>query len=168
MYRLRTFFTTLLIIAAVFLVGITTGCPAKTLDKAQSSSVKIATYANTGINITRDLFNSRVITLAQKNQIAQGWLALAQAGQAFDVTVVRLKQQYGSATPPASEIEALFTAFDDQVVNQFIHVLTALGVAGIPAEFQTVIAAIRTAVLIIAGMVGHKTQTAAKLAAAGA
>lgn len=157
-----------LIAALVLWSLVLTGCPAKTLDKAQSSSAKIATYANTGVNVTRDLYQNGVININQKDAIARGWIALAQAGQTFDLAVAKMRAQYGSTVPPKSEIEALFVTFDSEVVAKFIDVLKSIGVGTLPAEFQTVIAAIRTAVLLVAGMIGNKAQTAAKLAAAGA
>ena len=44
--------TTILIIASLIL----TACPARTIEKAEADSKKVATYANAGVNITRDLY----------------------------------------------------------------------------------------------------------------
>lgn len=167
---MKSFKTTLtaFIVAAVMLVTfVTSGCPQRSIDQAKASSARMAGYANAGVNVTRDLYQSRLLTLGQKDAIADGFIALAKAGQTFDAMVIRVEAQYGPTAPPKSEIDKLSAVFDVEVVDRFAAVLRAIGLSGIPERYKTVIEAIRQAVLIVAGAFGNKSIVAAKIAASG-
>jgi hypothetical protein len=136
----------------------TTACPSQTsLQKAKDSSAKLATFANEGVNITRDLFREKIISLDQKDHIAEGFILLARSGIAFDSAVVKLQQTYGDK-PPRSEIEKLFAVFDAEVVAKFVAVLATLKVVGKDSKIVEIISFLQTAILTIARAFNREKQ----------
>lgn len=155
---MKRIFTVCLLIYSFLLLG----CP-KTIEKAESSSAKLATYANAGVNVTRDLFRQGVISREKTNDIAKAFSVMADAGIAFDAAVRKAKAAYGTEVPK-SEINALFATFDAEVVAKLLGVLATLGVLKNLGPIAAVIESLRTAVILIAGAFGRKQQVEAKLA----
>jgi hypothetical protein len=156
------------LIVSLFLIGcfILTGCPsANSIAKAKSSSARIATYANTGVELTRELYRNKFLTLSQKDKLADGWIALAKAGQAFDAAIAAAESQYGTDTPPKTAIDKLFGTFNSEVVAKFLAVLQDLKIVGGTDKFGAVIETIKTAVLLVAKVFAKKSEIAAQLAA---
>jgi hypothetical protein len=148
------------------LVLTTTACPSRaSLDKAARASSDLATYANAGVNVTRELFAANLLTLEQKDRIADGFIALARAGQAFDTLVANARVQYGD-NAPKDAVAAIFATFDKTVVNQLVSVLNALKLTQVSARFAAVIETLKTAVLLIANAFRHRQLVAARLEAA--
>lgn len=143
---------------------ITTGCPQSSINTVKANSSRVAKYSNVGINITRDLYQSKIITLGQKDKIADGFIALAKAGQAFDLAVSKLETEYGSNVTKG-DIAKLISVFDAEIVARFSDLLVTLGQAGISPQLQGVIQTIKDAVLVIAGVIGNKAAVAAKIGA---
>lgn len=141
-----------------------TACPTKTIESAKKQSSRIATYANSGVNITRILFNERVISLTQKDKIANAFIVLAHGGQAFDASVARLEAAYGDKVP-MSEIEALFQVFDAQLVGKFLDILRELKVISAGNKYAEIIALLTSTVLIIAKAFGKKQEIQMKIEA---
>jgi hypothetical protein len=139
------------------------GCPSKSIQKAKESSAKLATYANAGVDVTRGLFRENVITLAQKDKIADAFIVLADAGIAFDAAVRKAETEYGTNAPKA-EIDRLFAIFDAEVVAKFLGVLSALKLVNDIGSFSVVIETLKTSVLLIAKAFGRMKQTEARLA----
>lgn len=158
---MKRIFTTLIILYSILLL---TACPSASLKKAQDSSARVATYANAGVNLTRNLFTSNVITLEQKDQIARKFVLLAEGGIAFDAAVAKAIQVYGS-NAPKSEIQKIFETFDSEVVGKFLDILASLKLLANRAAYGQVIEAIRTAVLVVANVFGRRSQIAARIAA---
>lgn len=153
------YLTALLLIA----VTVLTGCPAKSIEKAEKSSKKLATYANAGIEITRSLHREDVITTAQKDKIADAFIVLADAGIAFDKAVANAKAAY-AANPDQSIIDGLFATFDSTVVNQTLAVLQALKVVSNTEALKATIESLKTAVILIAKAFNKQQQVEARLA----
>ena len=153
----------LLLIYSLFL----TACPSRlNIEKAKSSSAKVATYANAGVNLTRELFNANFLTLEQKDRIAEGWITLANAGIAFDAAIANLEQQYPQGVNsriPKAEIERLFAVFDATVVNHFLEILSSLKLINRIGNYAAIIESIKAAILIVAGAFGQKSVIAAKI-----
>jgi hypothetical protein len=139
-----------------------TACPSQTIAKAKSSSAKLATYANSGVDLTRELFRSNFINLATKDKIADGFIVLAKAGQAFDLAVANAEKQYG-ADVPKDVIGQLFGTFNSEVVAKFVTVLAALKLTNVSGNFGAIIETIKTAVLLIAKAFGKRSVVAAQL-----
>lgn len=152
-------FTVILIVYSLLLAG----CPA-TLGKAKSASSKLATYANTGVDITRTLFREQLISIDRKDKIADAFTALAKAGAAFDLAVANVEREYGGSVPK-SEIEKLFAVFDSEVVERFLVVLKSLKIAPSVGGYGEAIDLLTSAVLIIAGAFGRKRMIEVKIAA---
>lgn len=158
---MRRIFTSILIIYSMVML---TACPKEqSIEKAKSSSAKLATYANTGVNITRDLFNEKVISLETKNKIADAFIVLADAGIAFDTAVKRIETVYGTDVPKA-EVTKLFEVFDKEVVQAFLAVLETLKLVSDSSAYLVVIEAVRTAVLTIAEAFDRKKTVEAQVA----
>ncbi len=144
---LRTFATLALIYSMLML----TACPAASLQKVSDSSARVATYANAGVNLTRNLYEGKVITLDQKDAVATKFVQLAQAGVAFDAAVAKAKQVYGT-NAPASEVQAIFATFDSEVIGRFLDVLKSLKLIANAGKYAAIIDGIRAAVMVIAGV----------------
>lgn len=155
------------------LVLVTTACPvdAVSIQKIQDESSKVAGYANTGVELTRTLYENHIFSsdpaknLATKDQIANGFIALAKGGVAFDATVASLKQQYATNVPQ-SQLVALVNTFNADIVDRFASVLTSLKVISTKSQFAATVNLLRTAVLTAAAVLKIKSAVQAKLAAA--
>lgn len=157
----RQMLTTMLLIASIIFTQ--TACGPDTIAKAEKASAKLASYADKGVNVTRQLYRENIINLATKDAIADGFIRLADAGLAFDVAVRNAKAAYGENVP-ATEVERLFAVFDSQVVAQFLAVLQSYKLIADAPALAAVIASVKAAVLVIADAFGKKVQTQAKLA----
>lgn len=152
-------------LAIIYSMVLLSACPSKaSLDKAKESSARVATYANAGVNLTRNLYSSNVISLEQKDAIARKFVLLAEGGIAFDAAVEKAIQVYGS-NAPKSEIQKIFETFDAEVVGKFLDILASLKLVANRAAYAQVIETIRTAVLVVAGVFGHKQAIARRIAA---
>jgi hypothetical protein len=158
--KAKTFFTTLLVLAS-FVFGLT-GCTPDTVAKAKKASAKLASYADKGVNVTRDIYQQKLISLELKDKIADGFIKLSDAGIAFDAAVANAEQVYGSNVPQA-EVERLFAVFDSSVVAQFLAVLTSLKLINDAPALAAVIESIKAAVLVIADAFGKKVVVAAEV-----
>lgn len=134
---------------------IATGCPQKSINQAKQSSAKIATYANIGVNVTRDLYRGQLINILTKDKIADGFIVLARSGQLFDAAVLKLEEQYGTNAPPKAEIDKIFAVFDAEIVDRLIDILRSIGVSGMPDKFAEVINSLKSAVILIAKVFGQ-------------
>lgn len=149
---------------AIYAVLMLTACPAaKTIQTAKDASKKLATAANSGVEITRTLYRDGLITTNQKDVVAKGFIALANAGVAFDVAVANAEKQFGPGVP-GSEIEKLFATFDSSVVAQFVEVIKSVKLVKGASAFADVIELLKTAVLAIAKAFSKTKVVAAKLA----
>lgn len=155
-------------IVVLFCLLLTTACPITpdSIAKVKSASKKVATAANTGVNLTRELYNANFLTIEQKDVIAQKFLLLAKAGIAFDTAVASIENQYGANAVPKSEIQRLVGVFDAQVVNAFLDVLTSLKIIPSKGNYGVTIELIRTGVLTVAGILGLKHSVSARIKAA--
>lgn len=138
------------------------GCPSKTISKAENASSKLATYANSGIAITRDLYRENIISLATKDKIADAFIVLAKGGMAFDAAVANAKAQYGT-NPPQSAVDALFNTFNAEVVAKFLAVLQQLKLITDSSAYLAVIESLKAAVLVVAAAFGKRSQVEATL-----
>jgi hypothetical protein len=138
---------TLIVIYSLFLL---TACPSPaTIEKAKTNSKKIATIANEGVNITRELYQSKIINASAAKSIADKFIVLAEGGIAFDAAVLRLEKAHG-ASVPKSELEKLFSVFSTEVVQKFIDVLASLKILNVSESFKNTILLVQTAVITIA------------------
>lgn len=140
---------TLFLIYAICLLTI--ACPSqKTLEDAMIESRRFATYANRGVEVTRSLFNGRIITLEQKDKIADAFILLGRGGIEFDNAVARLHAQYSSGNVPKDKLDVLFALFDSAVIDKLIKILTDLRVFGANNSYAEIISLLTTSVLLVA------------------
>jgi hypothetical protein len=142
-----------------------TGCPKASVEKVKKASGQVATYANEAVNFTRDLYRENVISLAQKDKIADALIKLAQGGIAFDALVKQYEAQYGN-NAPSGVLQQIVNAFKSNLVNGFLDVLSALKVINPSEKLRQTIELIRTTVLLIASALRVKNDTQATLAGA--
>jgi hypothetical protein len=157
---MKQLFLSMLIVAS-FVFGLT-GCAPDTIAKAKKESSKLASYADKGVNVTRDLYQQKLISLELKDKIADGFIKLGDAGIAFDADVANAEKVYGSSVP-APEIEKLFATFDTNVVGQFLAVLASFKLINSSAAIAAVIESIKAAVLVIADAFGKRVVVAAEV-----
>jgi hypothetical protein len=163
---MKSTFKFLTALALVYSVVMLTACPSSaSLQKAQESSARIAKYANAGVDLTRGLYESQVITLKQKDDIAKKFVLLAQGGIAFDAAVAKTQSLYGT-NAPKNEVQAIFATFDTEVVGKFLDILQSLKVIANKQAYAAVIETIRTAVLVVAGVFGQQHAIAQRIEAA--
>lgn len=143
----------ILLICSLFCLA----CPKQNIDTAKAQSAKLARYAGAGVYLTGELFRNKVLTLGQKDKIADGFIFLAKAGQTFDAAIAELEKKYDGKTVPKAELKDLFAVFNAEVVAKFLDLLRTLKVSVHP-DLADVIEAIRTAVLIVAGLFGKKLE----------
>jgi hypothetical protein len=156
--------------AIIFLIVfslLTIACPTQSIQRAKDSSAKLAGYANTGVNLTRDLYEQNLINLATKDKIADAFIVLAKAGIAFDAAVAQVEAQYGASAVPKSEIDKLFAVFSSEVVAKFLDVVAALKLTNQANLYAQAIDLIKTAVLIIAKAFGRSASVKQQLAVKG-
>jgi hypothetical protein len=154
---------TLVVLASIWLtftVGFTS-CEQK-ISSIKTSSSKIATAADQGVNITRELYESKVISPAQTKVIAQLFANLAAGGILFDSTVANIEAQYGSKVP-ASEIAKLSAIFNTEIVDQFLAILEQMKLISNSDQLKLVIESIRVAVLAIASVFGTRSAVNAHI-----
>ncbi|HEY8562812.1 MAG TPA: hypothetical protein VIL74_20710 [Pyrinomonadaceae bacterium] len=147
---MKKIFTCALLIYSLVML---TACPAKSIETARAQSMSMARYANAGVDITRDLFREGVISLAQKDKIADGFLNLAKAGQLFDETLAAIEKSYGSNVP-RTELEKLFESFNGIVVAKFLDLLKEMKLVGSGSRLGEVIEILRTTILAAAKIFG--------------
>lgn len=150
-----------LLLLASFVFGLT-GCTPDTVAKAKKASSKLASYADKGVNVTRDIYQQKLISLELKDKIADGFIKLSDAGIAFDAAVANAEKVYGSNVPQ-SEVEQLFAVFDQKVVAQFLAVVASLKLISNTPALAAVIESIKVAVLVIADAFGKKVVVAAEV-----
>ena len=140
------------------------GCPSKnTIQDAKRESARLAGYANTAVNIGRELWREGVISDQVATRTAKSLSTLASGGIAFDTAILRLEANYGNKVPK-SEIELLFAVFETEVVEKLVEVLKDLGAVSNAAALVAKIVEIRNAVMTIARAFGKEKQVEAKLA----
>lgn len=149
---------------AMYAVLMLTACPStKTIQTAKDASKKLATAANSGVEITRTLYRDGIISTAQKDIVAKGFVTLANAGIAFDQAIANAEKTFGPDVP-GTEIEKLFATFDASVVAQFVEVLKSVKVIRGNTAFGDVIELLKTAVLAIAKAFSKTQVVTARLA----
>lgn len=158
---MKTKFLTCLLLIASFVFGLA-GCEAKTIEKAEKASAKLAGYANAGVEVTRELFRDGLIGVQAKDRIADAFIVLAKGGVAFDAAVANTKAEYGRK-PPKEAIEALFAVFNAEVVAKFLSVLQQLKLIGDSGAYVAIIESLKTAVLVVAAAFGKRPAVEVQL-----
>lgn len=153
---------TILVVMILIWSVVFTGCPVKSVNKARQQSRVVATYTNAAVSLTRTLYETHVITIDQKDVIADKFIILAKAGIAFDILAKNINDTYG-LNVPKSEIQKLFQVFDAQIVAAFISVLSALKIISIQSKYIAILDSIRTAVLIIAGVFNQRAMISQRI-----
>lgn len=165
MTRLNSIFLTIIVLFSLFLI---TACPSPpTIEKAKSASAKLAGIADTGVNLTRTLYRRDVISLEQKDRVADAFIKLAKSGVFFDKTVRELENIYTDSHPPRDKLSELIVLFNSGIVADFITLLTTLRVISADGKFVRTIELMKTSILLIASVLQIEKNTKAKIAEVG-
>lgn len=143
-----------------------TACPSRSIQRAKEASSKLATYANSGVNLTRELYRAKFISLQSKDRIADAFLTLAKAGMAFDAAVASAERTYGTSAP-SDVIAGLFATFNREVVAKFIDVLQSLKLVPAVGSYADTIELLKAAILTVARAFGKGNAVSSEIAAAG-
>lgn len=146
------------LIYSFVLLGLT-ACPNKaTIEKAEHASAKLAGYASLAVSATGELYRQKIITLEQKDRIADALIMLAKVGAEFDKSVTKIKAEFGEK-PPQSQIDGLIRLLKADLVPQFSAVLSAIKIAVVPQRLKEAIEAIRSGILLIAAALDVGAET---------
>ena len=148
---MRTFLASILFICISLVF---TACPSKTdLASAKKRSAQLAGISDAAADVTLTLFNKKIITLEQKDKIADAFIRLSKAGIKFDEAVIGLELQWGN-NPPKANLEQLFTMLNDEVVGLFLDAISELTGINL-GYFNDIIQSFKSAVLAIAKVFGR-------------
>lgn len=137
-----------------------TGCPkpqAKETQKVLSASSELAGDTQAAIKMVKTLFESKAISLAVKDKLADALIKIASAGSGFNqLVMVAVRQADGGL----SQVGFLAAHFDE-VVKPFLGFLDTLKLLSPQANkvLSTSIAALKTAVIIIAASLSRAGAT---------
>lgn len=151
----------LLISGSMFLAG----CNTPAIQKAVKASGELASTIHDGIVAAGNLYDQHVISLTQKDKIADGLVAISKAGKTFNDSVIAASKLPDKGV---SQLPALAAQFDT-VVTPFLNLLDELKLLS-PAASATIatsIAALKTAIIIIAAALsgsGNSTASIDRLA----
>jgi hypothetical protein len=165
---LSTFLTAFLIMA-VFTVGVvTTGCPRERADsnirKAAKASFELAGVTNDTVTAVGRAYTDGIISLEQKDRLADKLVILAKGGKTFNAAVRKAAEVYSTdVDPPPSEIDLLIALFDSDVISPFLEFLAAVGGINAPPYLATAVEMIRNVVLQIARGFGRERETETRL-----
>lgn len=154
---------------AVFLViyslVMTTACPSRvTLEKAKTESSRVAVYANATVDVVRELYRSKTISLEQKDRIADKLIVLARGGAAFDALVNQMQSSYGNTgNVPKAEFALLLDTFNVEVVNKFLDALAAMKIIKVSDHLRNAINLLLTSIKIIAQAFGKQKSVGARI-----
>ena len=158
----------LLAFIVIYSMIFSTACLTKQkLETFQSRSKQISTIANSGVNITRKLYREGVISLADKDFLADGLIWLGEGGEVVDSTLKEAIEKYGS-NPPKDAMQQAVKLFRSNILERFLQLLEKMKIIAVSAELRQTIELIKTSVLVIAGVlqIKQETKTAIKLAEA--
>jgi hypothetical protein len=152
----------LIVITIISISILLTGCPKASIQSVKENSKKVAGYANAGVEITRELYRAGKLTLAQKDLIADGFIALAVGGLAFDAAVMAAEKQY-AGNVPKDAVKQLLGVFNQEVVAKLVDLLSKIKPGFDSQAFHLAIEGIKTSVILIAGVFGQRKQVAAQI-----
>lgn len=152
-------------ILMVCLVGLFSGCPKSKADletyKKRSAQFATATY--TAADVTLELYNSKTITLEQKDKIADAFLSLTQSGKIIDAQIEKLLKEHG-ANVPKDKLELVVAFFKANIIDGLLDAFERLRILNIDPQFRLVITSIKTSVILLAQVFNIKEEAELKLA----
>jgi hypothetical protein len=144
--RRRQSFLALALVACI----VFTACPTQSqLDKAARASNDIARYTGEAIAVTKTMFESGMINLAKKDQIAAQLLNLSHAGKNFNDLVIKLSKDYPTGSIPPTAWQLLSQNFDS-ISRGFIQLLDVISGVNPQLGNSKAMRVIRAAVLSLA------------------
>jgi hypothetical protein len=141
-----------LVLALMLTSMFTTSCDAAALQKAKKAGNQLADLSATAIEATKTAYSTKLITLEQKNSIADSLIALSYGGKAFSEYGKQLEAEYGKTPVPQNKLIEFQTLFDKRVVTPFVLLLSKLDSSIRSEQLRQAIAAIRIAVLTVSAV----------------
>jgi hypothetical protein len=156
---IKKFAISLLLIWTLFL----TACPSQSaISRSAKASSQLAGLTLDAVRVTRQAFESNLISLQTKDSIADKLVKLSKGGLAFNTTIKQLQIAYPNGKLPSDKFELLSRLFDTEVIAPFLAVLQDFGLIKNAPQIIAAIEVIRTVVLTIAGVFGKTSMIAKK------
>jgi hypothetical protein len=134
-----------------------TGCGGeKTLSQAAEAAKDIGGGTRDVIKAVGEAYDKKLITLEQKDRLADTLKSIAKGGQK-GVDAIELLQKQGVENPTPEQSRLLMTIFDNDVIAPFLNLLTDLSKLS-PSSSATIraaLASVRTAILLLSSRIGR-------------
>lgn len=128
----------------------------KTLDVAAEAAKDIGGGVRDTIKAVGDAYDKKLITLEQKDRLADLLAAIARGGQR-GVDVIDALEKSGVTTLQGSDALTLSRIFTDEVVAPFLLLLTELGKLpeSSSAAIRAALISVRTAIVLLSSKIGR-------------
>lgn len=128
----------------------------KSLEVAAEAAKDIGGGTRDVIKAVGDAYYKKLITLEQKDRLADALSAIARGGQK-GVSAIEALDKAGVTTMSGSDAEALSRIFTDEVVAPFLELLTELGKlsASSSAAIRAALVSVRTAIVLLSSKIGR-------------
>lgn len=133
-----------------------TSCKENDLQKSAEAAKDIGGGTRDVIKAVGDAYQAKLITLEQKDRLADILKKIAQGGQK-GVDAIEFLQKQGITTPTSEQRINLSKIFDDDVVAPFLNLLTELGKLSESANatIRTAMVSVRTAIVLLSSRIGR-------------
>lgn len=155
---LKTIFLALALYAVILT---SVACDQNQIRKAAKASNQLSGLTLDAVRATKQAYLDGMITLEQKDRIADKLLILATGGQTFNQAVKRMAASSEAMTP--GKWQALERLFDAQVIVPFLAFLAQTAGAANAAKLSAAIGLIRLSVLTIAQVFGRRQAAARRI-----
>lgn len=127
-----------------------------TLSQAAEAAKDIGGGTRDVIKAVGDAYQAKLITLEQKDRLADLLIQIAKGGQKGVAAIEKLQQQ-GVSIPTLDQKQILNKLFDDEVVSKFLTLLTELGKLSDAqsASIRLALASVRTAIVLLSNKIGR-------------
>lgn len=133
--------------------------PKKALAEASEAAKDIGGGTRDTINAVSQAFDAKLLTLEQKDKLADLLIAIAKGGQK-GVAALQAIEASGVTELDLTQREMLNRLFDEAVIAPFLDLLTELGKLSneSSAAIRAALAAVRTAILLFSQKIGRATE----------
>jgi 3-oxoacyl-(acyl-carrier-protein) synthase len=137
-------------------VATQTACGEKRLSQAAEAAKDIGGGTRDVISAVDQAFTEKLITLEQKDKLADLLGLIAKGGQK-GVDAIELLQQQGVENPTPEQSKLLMRIFDDNVIAPFLQLLTELGKLSdtSSAAIRAAMISVRAAILLLSNRIGR-------------
>lgn len=127
-----------------------------TLNQAAEAAKDIGGGTRDVIKAVGDAYQAKLITLEQKDRLADLLIQISKGGQKGVAAIEKLQQQ-GVSIPTLDQKQILNKLFDDEVISPFLRLLTEMGKLSesSAASIRLALASVRTAIVLLSNKIGR-------------